>query len=105
MKFTYRKDKRFGEDSPWFYGQFGNYEYTAKVFDDPEVSGFRNGRVKKFSIYDNDLNEVVGYDGGVTEGSWKHHLYDLYDPLIEELENAPTSTDSYYSKVKKYWGF
>jgi hypothetical protein len=98
MKFKYN---RVHEDSAWVYGQYGIYDYEAKVHDEPGDAGYQNGRTKKIFIYD-DEDEIVGYDTEFYKGSWKHHLY---KPLFEELEGLPKTTDSFYDKFKHRWGF
>lgn len=99
MKFTYKRKEK---ESPWVSGRFGDYSYEAKVFDNPSEYGYKEGRVDDFYIYDSEGEEVVGYSDQFIEGSWRHHLY---KPLVEELENLPTSVEGYYNRIKKYWGF
>ncbi len=70
----------------WVSGTCGDYNFEAKVYNEGSVYGINNGRVSKFTMYDEDKNWLVNYDRG-----WDiepdEEIYNCYTNLIKTLEN------------------
>ena len=81
-------------DDLWMRGriltEYGDYEFTAKVYDEGSGYGINNGRVSKLELKDFEGNIVVNYDRGWDiYPSDNGFVLDVLEGVVGFLEEAP----------------
>jgi hypothetical protein len=84
MSLNYKRDER---DPLWVTGEYSDYYYGAKVYDEGSEYGINGGRVSKLYVRE-DGESIVHYDRGWDSGNGKY-ITSIYGPLVEQLENLP----------------
>jgi len=60
-----RKIKITKTDGAWVMGTYGEFNFGAKIFDQPSQFGICEGRVSKLHVTDQNDKLVYNYDRGV----------------------------------------
>ena len=86
------KFTKFDKKTNWVSGEYGDYRFSAKLFDDPSIFGIKNGRVSKLAIIHNKFNQIVNYERGWDIKPTKEHK-PAYKAIMNLLENSPRRFD------------
>jgi hypothetical protein len=81
----------------WISGNYSDYTFEAKVYDEGSEYGIYGGRVSKLAIWE-DGDMIINYDRGWDFGKY---TTSVYDPLVEQLENLPPIPDGLWDYAQQ----
>jgi len=71
----------------WYEGIFGEFSWSAKVFDEPSIFGINKGRISKLSIKYRGVLVYI-YDRGLDIDILKQELLDaILEDIIDHANN------------------
>lgn len=78
----------------WYEGQYGDWHWSAKVYDLPSRFGIDEGRVSKLTVKDLGGEVIIHYDRGWDIPPTQSNFQDFQD-LVDFIEDStPVSEEA-----------